>query len=96
MKVIGREKLHSFCSKHADARQWIEAWLSEVEDSSWATPTDIKRRYAAASILEGNQVIFNVKGNTYRLEATVAYKTGVVVVTWIGTHAEYDRRNRRR
>jgi mRNA interferase HigB len=56
----------------------------------------MKNRYAAASFLAGNIVIFNIKGNDYRLEVTVAYRTGIVVVDWIGTHAEYDARNRRR
>ena len=55
---------------------------------SWATPQRIKVRYASASFLHGNVVIFNVRGNAYRLEAHVAYRNGIVVV--------YDERNRRR
>ena len=96
MKVTGRDRLDAFCGKHTDARQWIENWLSEVEASTWTTPADIKERYSAISFLHGNTIIFNVKGNEYRLEVTVAYKTAVVVVQWIGTHAEYDRRNKQR
>lgn len=96
MKVVGRERLNAFCEKHTDARKWIENWLSEVEAAAWVTSADVKQRYAAASFLEGNTVIFNVKGNEYRLEVTIAYRTSVVVVAWVGTHAEYDRRNKRR
>jgi mRNA interferase HigB len=96
MKVVGRNRLHAFCEKHADARKWVENWLSEVEVSLWATSNDVKQRYASASFLSGNKVIFNVKGNDYRMETTVAYKTAVVIVRWIGPHAEYDKRNRRR
>lgn len=63
---------------------------------SWATPERIKVRYASASFLRGNVVIFNVRGNAYRLEVHVAYRNGIVTVLWAGTHREYDERNRRR
>ncbi|MGH8118060.1 MAG: type II toxin-antitoxin system HigB family toxin [Rhodanobacteraceae bacterium] len=96
MKIAGRDLLDDFCARHADARRWIENWLSDAEEASWATPQDIKNRYSTASFLSGNTVIFNVKGNAYRLEVICAYRTGVVVVRWIGTHTEYDERNRKR
>jgi mRNA interferase HigB len=96
MRIVGRETLDRFCSRHADARKWISSWLGEVESSAWATPQAIKDRYASASFVEGNTVIFNVKGNDYRLEVVMAYRTGTVVVKWMGTHAEYDERNARR
>jgi mRNA interferase HigB len=96
MKIVGRSRLEAFCDRHADARKWIEHWLSEVEVARWATSQDIRARYASASFLAGNLVIFNVKGNDYRLEVSVAYQTSVVVVRWAGTHAEYDQRNRNR
>jgi mRNA interferase HigB len=96
MKVLGREQLERFCRKHADARGWIVNWLADVESAVWTTPQDIRQRYASASFLPEGGVIFNVKGNAYRLEVTVAYQTGVVVIDWIGTHREDDERNKRR
>ncbi len=96
MKVVGREKLHAFCSRYPDVRPWIEAWLHETEIAAWTTPLVIKARYASASFLPGNIVIFNVRGNNHRLEAHVAFRNGIVTVLWIGTHREYDERNRRR
>jgi mRNA interferase HigB len=96
MKVLDRDQLERFCRRHADVRTWIENWLADVEAAAWTAPQDIRRRYASASFLPGNVVIFNVKGNAYRLEATVAYRTGVVIIDWIGTHREYDERNKRR
>jgi len=96
MRIVGRETLDQFCARHAGARKWIAAWLGEVGSSNWAKPQAIKDQYASASFLEGNTVIFNVKGNDYRLEVQVAYRTATVVVKWIGTHAEYDERNARR
>lgn len=96
MKVLDRERLERFCRKHADARGWIENWLADVENAVWTTPQDIRRYYASASFLAAGVVIFNVKGNVYRLEVTVAYRTGVVAIDWVGTHREYDERNKRR
>jgi mRNA interferase HigB len=96
MTIVGRDKLEAFCNRHADARRLIESWLAEAATAQWVTPKQIKDRYASASFLSGNSVIFNIKGNYYRLEVTVAYRTGIVVVDWMGTHAEYDARNRRR
>jgi mRNA interferase HigB len=92
MKVVGRGILKAFSTKHTDAASWVELWLSETEEPVWRTPQDIKSRYSSASFLADNRVIFNVKGNEYRLEVVVAYRTSTVVVTWIGTHAEYDKR----
>ena len=96
MKVVGRNLLEAFCRKHTDAKSWIETWLAEAEDASWTKPQDIKDRYASASFLPKNLVIFNVKGNEYRMEVTVAYQSGIVVIQWLGTHREYDERNRHR
>jgi mRNA interferase HigB len=96
MKIVGRDTLSDFCAKHTDARRWVENWLADAETAKWQSPHEIKDRYSSASFLAGNTVIFNVKGNEYRLEVTCAYRTGVVFVKWIGTHAEYDARNRKR
>lgn len=96
MRIVGRDKLEAFCSIHADARPWIEAWLQETEGVSWEKPQDIKDRYPSASFLRGNTIIFNVRGNNYRMEVSVAYRTEIVAVLWIGTHREYDDRNRKR
>jgi mRNA interferase HigB len=92
MRILGRDKLDAFLTAHADARQWIENWLGEAEKMHWRTPQDIKNLYASASFLAGNTVIFNVKGNHYRMDTLVAYQTGTVIVRWIGTHSEYDKR----
>ncbi len=94
MTLIGKQLLYSFAKKHTDSSKWIENWVSDVEGSIWKTPQDIKNKYPSASFLENNTVIFNVKGNHYRLEVKVAYKLTTISVRWIGTHKEYDRRNK--
>lgn len=92
MRIVGRDKLDEFAGAHADARPWIENWIADTEAAQWRTTQDVKDRYASASFLSGNVVIFNVKGKHYRLETIVAYNTGTIVVRWVGTHAEYSKR----
>ncbi len=92
MRLVGRENLDEFTKTHADARAWIENWIADVESARWRTPQDIKDSYASASFLADRIVIFNVKGSRYRLQVQVAYNTGIVVIKWAGTHAEYTKR----
>lgn len=92
MLLVGRDRLDEFTKAHADARAWIENWIADVETARWRSTQDIKGSYSSASFLPDRVVIFNVKGNRYRLEVQVAYKTGIVVVRWAGTHAEYTKR----
>jgi mRNA interferase HigB len=92
MKLVGRDILEEFIVRHADARGQMTSWVAVTEAAMWQSPQDIKMRFASASILSGNTVIFNIKGNSYRLETKIAYKTSVVMVVWAGTHAEYSKR----
>ena len=93
MRIIGLNCLHNFCAAHADCRRWIANWISDVRGSRWQTTHDIRLRYSSASFLASNVVVFNVKGNDYRLETQVAFDIGIVAIKWIGTHAAYTRRN---
>src|SRR5207247_11260219 len=96
MRIAGRERLEQFCRKHADARTWIEHWLADVETAVWATPQDLRNRYASASFLPNGVVMFNVKGNTYRLEVAIAYRTASVAIPLAGSDGELDMLERNR
>ena len=91
MQLLGLLKLDNFKRKHADARGPLDAWRSETERARWTGPQDIKTRYPSASILADNKVIFNIKGNTYRLVIKVKYQNGLILIEWVGMHAEYDK-----
>jgi mRNA interferase HigB len=91
MIVTNRQVVTDGGQKHADAKGQLEAWFVEAENAKWQRPGDIKQRYASASILAGNVVIFNIKGNRYRLVVKVNYAGGVVLVKWFGTHVAYDK-----
>lgn len=96
MQLLNRGLLIDFVNKYSDAKGWIDNWISDVETSKWTRPLDIKNRYSTASIISNSTVIFNVKGNKYRLEVVIAYQTGVVFVKFIETHAQYTRRLKKR
>lgn len=91
MRVIARKTLRDFYEQHADSKTPLEAWFHEAEAADWKIPQDIKNRYPSADILPGNRVVFNIKGNTYRLIVKIHYNTGIVFIRFVGTHAEYDK-----
>jgi mRNA interferase HigB len=68
----------------------LRVWHTEAR-RVWRSPQNIKAGYRTASILRNNRVVFNVKGNTYRLVVSVKYEFQVVYIRFIGTHAEYDK-----
>lgn len=91
MRLIAVSTLRQFWDKYPDAEQPIKAWVDEIAKAQWAQPADIKAHYRSASILKNRRVVFNIKGNDYRLIVAVAFKLGIVYVKFIGTHAEYDK-----
>lgn len=93
MRVLGTNHLFDFSVKHPPTRSWIRTWLADVRQVGWANSHAIKAMYPAASFLPQNLVIFNVKGNEYRMVTQVAYRTQILVVKWIGTHDAYSKMN---
>ena len=92
MRVIAVSTLKAFWeeSRHKDAEQALKAWYEEATQAQWQTPADIKAQFRNASILKNRRVVFNIKGNDYRLVVAVSYKLQLVFVKFIGTHIAYD------
>ena len=90
MRIVATKTLRDFWGKCPDAEQSLRAWYIEVSKAEWKQPADIKAKYGNASILKNRRVVFNIKGNDYRLVTAVAYSTGVVFVKFVGTHKAYD------
>ncbi len=90
MKVIALATLRNFWKRHPESEQPLKAWHDEATHAKWKQPAEIKTHYRSASILKNRRVVFNIKGNNYRLIVAVAYKVGVVYVKFVGTHAQYD------
>lgn len=90
MILTGRDKLTAFQKRHAQARKPIAAWVAEVEQATWRNGHEVKQRFPSADLVGGNRVVFDLKGNSYRLVVVIQYVAGVASVRFIGTHAEYD------
>jgi mRNA interferase HigB len=91
LRVIAKKILREFWEKHSDSKQQLKSWFKETGDVYWRNPKDIKKEYPSASFLADNRVIFNIKGNKYRLIIKVNYDYNMVWIRFIGTHAEYDK-----
>ena len=91
MRIIAISRLRAFWSKHPQAEIPLRAWYAEASRADWRSPTDVKAAYRNASFLPGNRVIFNIKGNDYRLVVAVHFNRGMMFIRFVGTHAEYDR-----
>ena len=90
MKIVAVRVLREFWEQFPDAEQPLKAWVDEAGKARWTQPADIKNDFRSASILKNWRVVFNIKGNTYRLVVSVAYRFGAVHVKFIGTHEQYD------
>ena len=90
MRVIAVSTLRTYWDRHPDAEQPLKAWLQEASNAEWRQPSDIKAHSRSASVLKNRRVVFNIKGNDYRLVVAIAYQLQIVFVKFIGTHADYD------
>ena len=91
MRIIALSRLRDYWRKHPQAEKPLRNWYAEASRASWKTPADIKAAHRIASFLAGNRVVFNIKGNDYRLIVAVHYNRGRMFIRFVGTHDEYDR-----
>lgn len=97
MRVIARRTLLQFVERHSRNRDYkalksaVDAWFAEATKAQWTGTADIKARYATASIVSAERIVFNIKGNDYRLVVSVDFEKSIIWIKWIGTHREYDR-----
>ncbi|MGA3131086.1 MAG: type II toxin-antitoxin system HigB family toxin [Terracidiphilus sp.] len=97
MRIIARSTLTRFIVKlkgqkdQRAVRAALDSWFQEVRNAEWKNSADVKANYAHASIVGADRVVFNIKGNAYRLVAAVDYRRSIVFIKWLGTHAAYDK-----
>jgi mRNA interferase HigB len=90
MRVIALKTLRLFWEQHPDAQQALQAWYRDAKHATWRTPADIRTVYRNASIVGHNRVVFNIRGNQYRLVVAINYAHGIVYIRFIGSHQDYD------
>ena len=93
MRVIAKRTLREFWIKHADTEQHLTSWYRETEKAEWKSINELKTEYPNASILKDNRIVFNIKGNNYRLIVKFNFEFKICWIRFIGTHAEYDKIN---
>ncbi len=92
-RIFAKRTLREFWEKHTDSEQYLKTWYETAMNSNWKTPNDVKNSYANVSILKSERVVFNIKGNSYRLIVKFNFEKQWIFIRFIGTHSEYDKIN---
>lgn len=90
-RIVAKRTIREFWEKHKDSKEYLQTWYQTTKTANWKTPKDIKEFYATVSILKNSRVVFNIKGNDYRLVAKINYNKQWLFIRFIGTHEEYDK-----
>ena len=90
-RIFAKSTLRENWEAHPDSEQYLKTWYDTAMSSDWKTPNDVKRTYANASILKDSRIVFNIKGNTYRLIAKFNFEKQWIFIRFIGTHIEYNK-----
>ena len=90
MRVIAKRVVREIWTRHPDAEPALAAWYHDALRATWTSPVDVRQRYATASIVGDNRVVFNIRGNRYRLVVAVNYAYGIIYIRFVGTHGAYD------
>ncbi|MBK0384324.1 type II toxin-antitoxin system HigB family toxin [Pedobacter sp. SD-b] len=90
-RIFSRGTLRSYSEKHPEIEQHLKVWYDTAITSNWRSPADVKQTYANASILKNSRIVFNIKGNSYRLVAKFSFEKQWVFIRFIGNHSEYDK-----
>ena len=89
-RIIAKRALRDFWRKHPDAEQHLKTWHETAKKANWKTPADVKKAYANASILKDSRIVFNIKGNDYRLVVKFNFERQWAFIRFIGTHNSYN------
>lgn len=90
-RIFAKSTLRKYWEKHADVEQHLKTWYDTAMSCDWKDPNDVKNTYANASILKDSRVVFNIKGNSFRLVTKFNFEKQWIFIRFIGTHAEYDK-----
>jgi mRNA interferase HigB len=96
MRIIARRTLREFVAslagkkEHSAVKAALDAWFDEARKAQWTSTADVRRSYATASVISSERIVFNVKGNSYRLVAAIDFEKQIVWIKWVGSHRDYD------
>lgn len=90
MRVISKKSLVVFYQNHKDAETALEEWYQKAVDADWENFAQVRQTFNSADYIGNNRVVFNIKGNQYRLVTLVLFKIKMIYIRFIGTHKEYE------
>ncbi|MBN2807697.1 MAG: type II toxin-antitoxin system HigB family toxin [Prolixibacteraceae bacterium] len=90
-RIFAKSTLREYWLKHPDTEQYLKTWFDTAMNSDWKTPNEVKQTYINASILKDSRIVFNIKGNSYRMDAKFNYEKQWIFIRFIGTHSEYEK-----
>ena len=90
-RIFAKSTLKEFWEQHPDSEQYLKTWYDTAINADWRNPIDVKRTYSTASILKNSRIVFNIKGNLYRLITKFNYEKKWIFIRFIGTHTEYNK-----
>jgi mRNA interferase HigB len=93
LRVIAKKTLREFWERHNDCEQQLKTWFQEASKAKWENHNEIKTEYPGASIIGNDRIVFNIKGNSYRLIVKINFDYQMIWIRYIGTHSEYDKVN---
>ena len=93
MRIIAFRTIKVFFGKpeYSDSETSLRAWYHEAKIAEWKNSNELKQQFKNASILGEGRVVFNIKGNDYRLVVAIDYDFQVIFIRFIGTHKHYDK-----
>lgn len=91
MRILSRSTLRNFWECHPDVEEALKTWYYEASHANWQSPVEVKTAYHSVSIIANNRIVFNIKGNSYRLIVAIRYDIGIIFIRFVGTHGEYDK-----
>lgn len=90
-RIFAKSTLREFWEKYPDSEQYLKTWYDTAMSSNWKSPLDVKQTYANASVLKESRIVFNIRGNSYRLVAKFNFEKQWIFIRFIGSHNEYDK-----
>jgi len=90
-RILAKSTLREYWEAYPDSEQYLKTWYDTAMNADWRSPSDVKQTYASASILKNSRIVFNIKGNSYRLVAKFNFEKQWIFIRFIGTHSEYNK-----
>jgi mRNA interferase HigB len=89
-RIFAKSTLREFWKEYPESEQYLKTWYETAMNANWQTPADVKKNYSSASVLKKSRIVFNIKGNTYRMITKFNFEKQWIFIRFIGTHSEYD------